>query len=85
MPSEKSARTAERKRIRNRRVRGATRTMVIRAANALRRGGAEGAEADVTIALRALDKAVTKGILHPNNAARSKSRLMAKLNRLKAA
>jgi small subunit ribosomal protein S20 len=59
--------------------------MVIRATNALRRGETEAVEADVAVALKALDKAVTKGILHSNNAARSKSRLMAKLNKLKAA
>jgi len=34
----------------------------------------------VTAALTALDKAAEKGIIHPNNAARRKSRLMAKAN-----
>ena len=35
-------------------------------------------------AIKALDKAAAKGIIHPNNAARRKSRLMARLNRLDA-
>ena len=47
-------------------------------------GEAETVEPVVAQAIRALDKAVTKGILHKNNAARRKSRLMAKLNGLQA-
>jgi small subunit ribosomal protein S20 len=31
-----------------------------------------------------LDRAARKGIIHPNNAARRKSRLMAKFNKLSA-
>jgi small subunit ribosomal protein S20 len=38
----------------------------------------------VAHAVKLLDGAVTKGIIHRNNAARKKSRLMAKLNALKA-
>lgn len=37
-------------------------------------------EAAVREALRTLDKAAVKGILHKNNAARRKSRLMKKFN-----
>ena len=47
-------------------------------------GEPEAAEPAVAQAIRALDKAVTKGILHKNNAARRKSRLMAKLHDLQA-
>ena len=36
---------------------------------------------EVVAAIRALDKAVNKGVIHRNNAARRKSRLMKKLNR----
>ncbi len=84
MPSEKTARTAERRRLRNRRVRSFTRTIVARAVNTLRRGQFENAEPAVAQAVKVLDGAVTKGILHRNNAARRKSRLMAKLNALKS-
>lgn len=41
---------------------------------------AEGTEGAVQEALRALDVAARKGILHPNNAARRKSRLMKRFN-----
>ena len=34
----------------------------------------------VVVAISSLDKAAEKGIIHPNNAARRKSRLMKKLN-----
>ena len=82
MPSEKSARSSERKRIRNRRIRSGTRTIVARAVNTLRTGELEATRLTVAQAVRALDRAVTKGILHRNTAARKKSRLMAKLNAL---
>ena len=83
MPSEKTARSAERKRLRNRRIRSATRTVVARAASALQRGEAQDAEPSVIQAVRALDQASAKGVIHRNNADRRKSRLMAKLNSLK--
>ena len=85
MPSERSARTSERARIRNRKVRSTTRTMVGKAVVALKSAEPEETEAAVAQAIKALDRAVTKGIVHPNNAARKKSRLMSKLNALKAA
>ncbi len=79
MPAEKTARKMEKRRLRNRHVRSATRTMAAKAGGALRSGGPN-TEAEVGSAIKALDSAVTKGILHKNNAARKKSRLMAKLN-----
>ena len=80
MPSERSARTSERRRIRNRQTRRATRTIVAGATASLRDSGPEEAEPAIRQAIRALDRAVRKGILHRNNAARRKSRLMAKVN-----
>ena len=85
MPSEKTARSSERKRLRNRRIRSATRTTVAKAVSALQKGQTAGAEGAVFQAVRSLDKAVTKGVIHRNGAARKKSRLMARLNGLKAA
>ncbi len=80
MPSERSARTSERRRLRNRQTRRATRTIVASATSSLRDNGPQGADPAVRQALQALDRAVRKGILHRNNAARRKSRLMAKVN-----
>ncbi len=80
MPSERSARTSERRRVRNRQTRRATRTIVASATTSLRDVGPEEAEPAIRQALRALDRAVRKGVLHRNNADRRKSRLMAKVN-----
>jgi len=64
----------------NRRTRSEAKTLVLQASDiALGRADGNGPEA-VTAAISALDKAAEKGILHPNNAARRKSRLMAKVN-----
>jgi small subunit ribosomal protein S20 len=64
----------------NRRTRSEAKTLVQRATGiALGRSEGDGAEA-VTAAISALDKAAEKGIIHRNNAARRKSRLMAKAN-----
>jgi small subunit ribosomal protein S20 len=64
----------------NRRTRSEAKTLVQQANDiALGRADGDGAEA-VAAAISALDKAAEKGIIHPNNAARRKSRLMTKVN-----
>lgn len=83
MPSEKSARVAERKGLRNRPIRTATRTYVRNAQKAIEGGDLEASVKSTDQAIKALDQAATKDVIHKNNAARRKSRLMAKLNRLK--
>lgn len=76
----KRARQSLRRRAVNRRTRSEAKTLVQRASDiALGRGEGDGPEA-VNAAISALDKAAEKGIIHPNNAARRKSRLMAKVN-----
>ncbi|MEX2431137.1 MAG: 30S ribosomal protein S20 [Dehalococcoidia bacterium] len=79
MPAKKTARVQERKRIINRRVRSSSRTAVKKAVNLLGVGGADTATAVVS-AVSALDRAAHKGVIHPNSAARRKSRLMKRLN-----
>ncbi len=64
----------EKKRLRNRAFRGAARTAV-KAARAAMTSGAD-PQAPIKEAISALDKAAEKGVLHPKNAARRKSRLM---------
>jgi small subunit ribosomal protein S20 len=63
-------------RARNRVVRGSTRTLVSKARNVMASGSVEEARAATLEAISALDKAAGKGVIHPNNAARRKSRLM---------
>jgi small subunit ribosomal protein S20 len=80
----KRARQAQRRRAVNRRTRSETKTLVQQAASvAIGRTDGDEAEA-VAAAVSALDKAAEKGIIHPNNAARRKSRLMAKVNAVHA-
>lgn len=83
MPSERSARVLERKSLRNRPIRTATRTYVKKAQETIAKGDLEASVESTNQAIKVLDKAVTKGVIHKNNAARRKSRLMAKLNSLK--
>lgn len=76
----KRVRQALRRRAVNRRTRSAAKTLVQQATSiALGRMEGDGPAA-VVAAVSALDKAAEKGIIHPNNAARRKSRLMAKAN-----
>lgn len=62
---------------RNKAVKSELRTRV---KNALRSAGTDSEDADVKLAIKRLDKAAAKGVIHPNQAARRKSRLMAKVN-----
>lgn len=83
MPNTQSAkkrvRQSEKRRIRNRSVRSSVRTIVGKAQRQITVHD-ETSEAAVKEAVRALDVAARKGVLHPNNAARRKSRLMKKFN-----
>jgi small subunit ribosomal protein S20 len=70
------------RRIRNRYYRGRARAFVRRARTQIEDGNLEDARAMTLQAVSALDKAAEKGILHKNNAARRKSRLMKQLAEL---
>jgi small subunit ribosomal protein S20 len=72
----KRVRSNNRKRIRNKITRSRTRSAV----RAAREATPEEAQAATVAAISALDRAAQKGVIHPNNAARRKSRLMKKLN-----
>ena len=80
----KRNRQNEKRRLRNRYARGITRAALTEAREAIQTGDVENSEAAVLTAIGALDKATQKGILHKNNAARRKSRLMKRLAALKA-
>ncbi len=68
------------RRAHNRIFRGGARTAVRKAQAAIENGEMEEARARTMAALKALDKAAAKGVIHKNNAARRKSRLMKQLN-----
>jgi small subunit ribosomal protein S20 len=80
----KRIRSSERKKARNKPVRTALKTFVRGAVAQINTGATEDSAEAVVRAISALDKAAGKGIIHKNQAARRKSRLMTKLNRLNA-
>lgn len=70
----------EKHRLRNRFYRGKARSFIKKARTAIDGGDKELAQERLNEAIKALDKAAVKGIIHKNNAARRKSRLMKKYN-----
>lgn len=84
MPQSKSAqkqvRVSEKRQLRNKSVRSLCKTDITKAERLIFSGELEAAKQAVAEAIISLDKAAEKGIIHPNNAARRKSRLMKKLN-----
>lgn len=81
--AEKRIGQSLKRRERNRVVRGGTRTAVKKARLLIDAGDANAAEA-VRAAMVALDRSVSKGVIHKNNAARRKSRLMQAFNKASA-
>ena len=71
----KRIRVAEKKHQRNQAVKSATRTHVKKARTAISENPTAAAD-DLKAAIAALDVAARKGVIHRNNAARRKSRLM---------
>lgn len=72
----------EKRRIQNRVVRGSTRTQVKKAKEAMADGDKDTAVLQINEAVKKLDRAVSKGVIHKNNAARRKSRLFKQLAKL---
>ena len=81
MPSARSARVHERRRARNAPIRSRAKTLVTKARRLVDGDEFDEAKSAVAEAIVALDKAAQKGVIHPNNAARRKSRVAKLLNR----
>lgn len=79
---QKRALTNEKRRQRNKSVRSAARTEMRKFREAVEAGDKAAAEAQLRVASRKLDKAVTKGVFHRNNAANKKSRMAKALNKM---
>jgi small subunit ribosomal protein S20 len=75
----KRNRQNKKRRLRNRVYRGQARTFVRDARAALLAEDLDEARESTLMAVKALDKAAEKGVLHKNNASRRKSRLMKQL------
>jgi small subunit ribosomal protein S20 len=74
----------ERKRLRNKSIRSQCKTNIVKAERLIFAGELKAAQEAVAAAVTSLDVAAEKGVIHPNNAARRKSRLMKKLNQAQA-
>jgi small subunit ribosomal protein S20 len=75
----KRNRQNEKRRVNNRVVRGRARTAVSKARTVLATGDEATSKEAVLMAISQLDRAAQKGVIHKNNAARRKSRLMKRL------
>jgi small subunit ribosomal protein S20 len=78
--AKKRIETIRKRTERNRRIKSSLKTAIRRFEEALREGDQEQARHRLHKALVSIDKAVTKGILHRNTAARRKSCLTRKFN-----
>ena len=81
--AQKEMRSSARKALRNKPIRSMCKASITKAERLIFSGEVEAADKAVVAAISALDKAANKGIIHPNNAARRKQRLMKKLNSVK--
>lgn len=78
----KRMRQEQKRRLHNRSIKSLVRTQITKARNAIAAGD-ENSEEAVRRAISELDRAAKKGVIHRNNAARRKSRLMKRLNAAK--
>ncbi len=85
MPNTKSAKKRLRqnkvRRLRNRVVKSALRTQIRKFREAVKAGDLEKAAVEIRVAQKKLDQAGAKRVIHPNKAARTKSRLVKLLRR----
>ena len=80
--AKKRARQAEKNRVRNAGQRSNLRTFIKKILTAVDAGNKEQAQTAFQTAIPVIDSAVNKGLIHKNKAARSKSRLNAKIRGL---
>lgn len=88
MPNIKSAakraRQNEKRRLINRRITSALKTSIRRFEESIPQGNPEESWEKLQIAVRQIDKAAARGVVHKNNAARKKSRLTRMYNQVSA-
>ena len=84
MPHSKSAakrvRQSEKRRQQNKAVKSAIKTQSKKVLAGAEAGDADRARAELRLAVKRLDRAAAKGVMHKNTAARHKSRLTRKVN-----
>lgn len=88
MPNIKSAKkrvkVAERNRVRNRVWKSKIRTEQVKIENALKSSDASACDEQIKFFYEIIDKAIVKGVIHQNTGSRKKSRLVKRINKIKA-
>ena len=86
MPNIKSAKkrvlVIEAKTAQNKAARSALKTQLKKFDAAIQEGNRSEADKEYTLAVKAVDKAAARGLLHKNNAAHRKSKMTLKLNKI---
>ena len=85
MPAKKAGRQQAKRALRTKGDKTETRTAIAKAMAAMEGDDTAEAETAVRDALKTMDRAVQKGILHKNNVNRRKGRIATRLNKMKAA
>lgn len=80
--AKKRIKVTETKTLRNKMVKSALKTSIKKYETAIEAGNADEAKVLLGSAIRSIDMAASKGIIHKNVASRKKSRLTLKLNKL---
>ena len=80
----KRNRQNEKRRLRNRTVRSEMNTRTKAALAAVEHDDAEAADETLRLAIKRIDKAAAKGVIHKNTAARRKGRLVREIERLRS-
>ena len=80
----KRNRQNEKRRLRNRAVRSEMNTRTKAALNTVEHDDDEVVAETLSLAMKRIDKAATKGVIHKNTAARRKSRLVREVERLRS-
>jgi small subunit ribosomal protein S20 len=83
--SKKDLRRSAKRRAVNTATKSAIKTYVKKARVAANTGDADASQAALTLAIKSLDKAAQKGVIHKNQAARRKSRIAKAVNKAAAA
>ncbi|MEW6586552.1 MAG: 30S ribosomal protein S20 [Nitrospirota bacterium] len=81
----KRARQAEKRNLRNKAVKSAVKTVVKKTESAIASGNKEEAAKELALAIKALTRAASKGVVHKNTASRKISRLTKQANAISAA
>lgn len=81
---KKRIKTNEKRRLRNKSYRSELKTYVRKTREAIAAGNTEEAEKWLRVASRKLDVAVSKGVIHKNQAAQRKSKLAKQFNKIAA-